>query len=201
MVSRGQNEGYRVLDDFICQALHSPDSPRASATNQGQNEGMRVIGEVVLAGPQEASEKVKADRHGSRHHEPQMTRAQRAQQLWCLLALAAMNRQILTYDIVARLTGVVRPSIGDFLRPIQQYCTEEGLPPLTSLVVSEKDGLPGEGFIAAADVPVAQVRVFQHSWLETTTPKVQQLEAAYSRAPEARMSLRPSSEPASSETP
>ena len=82
-----------------------------------------------------------------------MTRAQRAQQLWSILALAATSRQILTYDIVARLTGAMRPGIGDFLRPIQQYCTENGLPPLTCLVVSEQTGLPGEGFIAAADVP------------------------------------------------
>jgi hypothetical protein len=65
-----------------------------------------------------------------REMERTMTRAERAQQLWSLLAWAASNRQILTYDIVARLTGVVRPSIGDFLRPIQQFCTEEGLPPL-----------------------------------------------------------------------
>jgi len=74
-----------------------------------------------------------------------MTREERALQLWSLLALAANNRQVLTYDIVARLIGVVRPSIGDFLRPIQQFCTEAHLPPLTCLVVSEQTGLPGEG--------------------------------------------------------
>ena len=49
-----------------------------------------------------------------------MTRAERAQQLWSVLALAATSRQVLTSDMVARLTGVVRPSLGDFLRPIQQ---------------------------------------------------------------------------------
>lgn len=115
-----------------------------------------------------------------------MTRAERAQQLWSLLTLAATNRQVLTYDIVARLTGVVRPSIGDFLRPIQQYCTENGLPPLTALVLSEQTGLPGEGFIAAADVPAAQMRVFQHSWLDSNAPTAEQLEDAYSRAPDRR---------------
>ena len=115
-----------------------------------------------------------------------MTRAERAQQFWSVLALAAMNRQILTYDIVARLTGVVRPSVGDFLRPIQQYCTEQNLPPLTVLVVSEQTGIPGEGFIAAADVPAAQMRVFQHSWQELHAPSSEKLEAAYSRAPDRR---------------
>ena len=115
-----------------------------------------------------------------------MTRGERAQQLWSLLAFAATSRQILTYDMVARLTGVVRPSIGDFLRPIQQYCTEKGLPALTRLVVSEPTGLPGDGFIAAADVPAEQSRVFRHAWLNAQAPTVEELEAAYSRAPDAR---------------
>jgi len=115
-----------------------------------------------------------------------MTRAERAQQLWSLLALAATNRQILTYDIVARLSGVVRPSIGDFLRPIQQYSTDQNLPALTSIVVSEDSGLPGTGFIAAQDVPAAQCRVFEHRWLDTRAPSAEQLEDAYSRAPDAR---------------
>jgi hypothetical protein len=115
-----------------------------------------------------------------------MKREERAQQLWSLLALAATNRQILTYNIVARLTGVVRPSIGDFLRPIQQFCTEKELPALTSIVVSEESGLPGEGFIAAADVPSAQVKVFEHRWLEELAPSAEQLADAYSRAPDRR---------------
>ena len=115
-----------------------------------------------------------------------MTRAERAQQLWSVLVLAASSRQILTYDIVARATGVVRPSIGDFLRPIQQFCTEQHLPPLTSLIVSDQTGLPGDGFIAAADVPKAFIQVFEHHWLETTAPTVEQLEDAYRRAPAAR---------------
>src|SRR5262245_49112657 len=99
--------------------------------------------------------------------------------MWSLLTLAAINRQILTYELVARITGVVRPSIGDFLRPIQQYCVEKKLPALTSLVVSEQSGLPGEGFIAAANVPAAQAQVFQHPWLQTKAPTVEELEAAY----------------------
>jgi hypothetical protein len=90
-----------------------------------------------------------------------MRREERSQQLWSLLALAATHRQILTYDIVAKLTGVVRPGIGDFLRPIQQYCSENRLPALTSIVVSDDSGLPGEGFIAAHDVPAATDKLAQ----------------------------------------
>ena len=70
--------------------------------------------------------------------------------------------------------------------PIQQYCIENQLPPLTALVVSEQTRIPGEGFIAAADVPVAQMRVFDHRWLEINAPSAEQFEAAYLRAPDRR---------------
>jgi hypothetical protein len=115
-----------------------------------------------------------------------MTRAERAQQLWSVLALAATNRQILTYAIVEKATGLHRPGIGDCLRPIQQFCIEQKLPALTSIVVSEEDGLPGTGFIAAQDVPAEHVRVFAFRWLDIRAPNDVQLEDAYSRAPDAR---------------
>lgn len=115
-----------------------------------------------------------------------MNRAQRAQQLWSILTLAARSNQVLTYDLIAKSTGVVRPSIGDFLRPIQQYCTENNFPPLTSLIVSEQTGLPGEGFIAAENVPSAHIEVFNFNWLELRAPTEEQLAESYTRAPNAR---------------
>lgn len=115
-----------------------------------------------------------------------MKREERAVQLWSILAMAASNRQVLTYDLVARLTGVVRPSIGDFLRPIQQFCEENHLPPITVLVVSEQSGTPGEGFLAAADVPAAQMKVFAHRWLDAPAPTAEQFASAYTRAPDKR---------------
>jgi hypothetical protein len=93
-----------------------------------------------------------------------MKREERAQQLWSILVLAARNRQVLTYEIVAQACGVPPPSIGDFLRPIQQYCSEANLPPLTSIIVSKNTGLPGEGFIAE-NVPLAQIETFAVDWL------------------------------------
>jgi putative restriction endonuclease len=108
-----------------------------------------------------------------------MTREQRAQQLWAVLALAATDHRLLTYDEVARITGLPRQSIGDCLRPIQAYCMQNGFPHLTSIVVSEKTGLPGDGFIADADAPAAQMRVFKWNWLETKAPSAEQFAAAY----------------------
>lgn len=123
-----------------------------------------------------------------------MRREERAQQLWSLLAWAAINRQTLSYGIVAKLTGVPPPSLGDFLRPIQQFCIENNLPALTSIVVQGETGIPGEGFIAAEDVPLAQAEVFQHEWLETPAPSAEQLMDSYLRAPDRRMSVAKSNQ-------
>lgn len=115
-----------------------------------------------------------------------MNRAQRAQQLWSILVIAASNRQVLTYEIVGKACGTPAASIGDFLAPIQQYCSEQDLPPLTSLVVGKESGSPGEGFIAAKDVLRAQARTFSHNWLAAQAPSEEQLAAAYDRAPDRR---------------
>lgn len=108
---------------------------------------------------------------------------ERAAQLWSVLALAATNRQVLTYDIVAKLTGIPRPGLGQLLEPIQSYCLERGLPPLTILVVKEDTGIPGEGFIAAQDVPSAQMKVFSFKWLEHGAPSPEALEHALETTP------------------
>ena len=115
-----------------------------------------------------------------------MKREERAQQLWSILVLAARNRQTLTYDLVAKATGMMTPGIGDMLRPIQQYCTENELPALTSLVVNGQTGLPGTGFIAAENVPKAQLEVFNEDWLIHKAPSATDFASAYQRAPEAK---------------
>jgi hypothetical protein len=110
-----------------------------------------------------------------------MKREERALQLWSLLVLAAKNRQILTYDIVAKATGMMTLGIGNMLRPIQQYCIENDLPPLTSIIVNGSTGLPGTGFIAAENVPKAQLETFEHDWTEHKVPSPEEFGDAYSR--------------------
>lgn len=104
-----------------------------------------------------------------------MTKYERAQQLWAILVMAARNRQVLTYGIIEKATGLVRPSIGGMLSPIQNYCINKKLPPLTILVVSDKTGTPGDGFIAAADIPKTQQEVFAYDWLEYGCPQTPEL--------------------------
>jgi hypothetical protein len=112
-----------------------------------------------------------------------MTRNERAAQIWSVLALAARNRQILTYEILANLTGMPRMGLANCLDPIQSYCLLQDLEPLTVLVVSEQSGLPGTGFTAAADITRAQQRVFSHDWLRHGCPSPDQFEEAAHQRP------------------
>ena len=105
-----------------------------------------------------------------------MTKYERAQQLWSILVLAAKNRQVLTYGIIEKSTGLVRPSIGGMLSPIQNYCLNRDKPPLTILVVKDKSGIPGDGFIAAKDIPQAQQEVFAYDWLKWGCPQTAEFE-------------------------
>jgi hypothetical protein len=48
MANVGENEGFHVLDDFVCDAIHAPGVPLAHPANQGRNEGMSVSEEIVF---------------------------------------------------------------------------------------------------------------------------------------------------------
>lgn len=112
-----------------------------------------------------------------------MTTNERAAQIWSVLALAAHNRQVLTYNMLARLTGIARVGLGQCLEPIQSYCLVKGLSPLTILVVSEKTGTPGEGFIATQDIPKSQQADFGYDWLAHGGPSPESFEAAVRERP------------------
>lgn len=112
-----------------------------------------------------------------------MTAYERASQIWSVLALAAWNRQVLTYEIVGKLIGVPKQGLGHLLEPIQSYCMLQKLPPLTSLVVSTQTGLPSPGFVAAQNVPREQVRVFEYDWLAHPAPAPEVLERSAKQLP------------------
>lgn len=95
---------------------------------------------------------------------------QRAVQIWPVLVLAARNRQTLTYEMLGQLVSLPAPGLGQCLDPIQSYCVENALPPLTALVVGKDSGMPGTGFTAAGDVPAAQARVFAYDWSGARCP-------------------------------
>jgi hypothetical protein len=119
-----------------------------------------------------------------------MTRSERAAQIWPVLTLCASRRQTLTYDLLGRLIGVPRQGLGQLLEPIQSYCILHNLEPLSSLVVSDNTGLPGEGFIGASDVLAAQANVFNYDWLGIQAPVPDMLEEAARRLPSNGRSLQ-----------
>ena len=101
-----------------------------------------------------------------------MNTHQRAHQLWSLLAHAAFNRQTLTYALVGKLVGLPAAAIGRDLLPLQLYCKQQGLPPLTVLVVNQATGLPGEG-VPVDDFALTLQQVFNFDWLTYKAPQSQ----------------------------
>lgn len=110
---------------------------------------------------------------------------ERAAQIWPVLALAATNRQQLTYDMLAGFVGVARQGLGQLLEPIQSYCLIHELPALTILVVKKESGLPGTGFTAAAAVEYAQAqqRVFEFDWQKHGCPPPEEFARAVQERP------------------
>jgi len=107
-----------------------------------------------------------------------MKLSERAWQTWPLLTFAAQHRQVLTYEVVARHTGMHPPGIGSVLEQIQSYCLLGKLPPLSAIVVNKGTGLPSAGFIATTDAPRAFVEVFEFDWLSIPCPTPDQLAEA-----------------------
>lgn len=94
--------------------------------------------------------------------------------IWSMLTDLAKKRKVCFYadvvDAVRKELGIRLPNeIGYILGPIMYYCKHNGLPHLTTLVVSKKDGLPGDGFTGAEiydidDLNDVNELVFNYNW-------------------------------------
>jgi hypothetical protein len=114
-----------------------------------------------------------------------LNRAERASQIWAVLAWSASHRQNITYSQLAQTTGAFTGGLGQLLEPIQSYCLLNSLPPLTVFVVQQESGLPGSGFTGAtaSELAAAQAKVFAFNWLERGNPGEEQLELAVKKQP------------------
>jgi hypothetical protein len=126
-----------------------------------------------------------------------MTYEQRAVQIWSVLVFAARNQQILSYQLLESLTGVPKHIVAPILGKVEAYCDTHKLPKLTSLVVNQRDGVPGylyPGYAGTHSGPVdaddpehpreakdskaellmelfkEQSRVFVYDWLKDKVP-------------------------------
>ena len=77
----------------------------------------------------------------------------------------------MTYKDLAAALGYTTARVARApLWSIQDFCLEKGYPPLTSIVVNQRTGVPGRGFkLGASDLGDAQRRAFDHDW--STVPR------------------------------
>ena len=107
-----------------------------------------------------------------------MKNHERAAQVWSVLALAALNRQLVSYEELGKLTGIAQVSLGTSLGMVQSYCVANGLPLLCVLAVGKRTGIPSPGFATAENVPAENMKVFSHDWLGMRCPQPEALLAA-----------------------
>jgi len=80
------------------------------------------------------------------------------------------NRKPITYRDLGRKIGMHHRVLRWPLHAIQDHCLEQGLPPLTTLVVRELDFQPGERSYAVPNSQAAVQRVFTHEWRNEKNP-------------------------------
>ena len=113
-----------------------------------------------------------------------MTKYQRALQIWALLVCAARERKTYTYGEVAGILGWKGAGVmAQFLDPVMRYCEHHDLPPLTTLVVNQATGLPGEGLSTVGDVNADREKVFGYEWFSVAPPESADFSNAASRQP------------------
>lgn len=100
-----------------------------------------------------------------------INQTERARLAWAVLADVAKHRGTITYGGLGSRIGVHHRAIRYVLGPIQDYCMESRLPPLTILVVNGS-GRPGTGFIAhdTNDLEGGLESVWNYPWSTIENP-------------------------------
>jgi putative restriction endonuclease len=86
--------------------------------------------------------------------------------IWPKLVEAALDRELVTYGQLAPEISTNPLNVGRALGPIQDYCLDNKLAPLTAVVVGKGSGAPGRGFIAwdVDDIESALDSVAKQNW-------------------------------------
>lgn len=91
---------------------------------------------------------------------------------WPVLVRLALSDppEVMNYKELGDEIGAIALNVGKVLHPIQEFCREAGLPPITGLVVNALTGLPGEGFTTGYEGWEADVRAYPWGDVEAPTP-------------------------------
>jgi len=102
----------------------------------------------------------------------------RALQVYLVLIGCAANQQVLTYARLAELVGLHTPAwLFASLERLADWCQKEGLPPLTSLVVAEDTGVPGNNYrLPLHELAAQQNRARKFNWYAIVPPTMAELE-------------------------
>ena len=101
-----------------------------------------------------------------------INQAERAFRAWPILTQRAMDKETITYGDLGTLLNIHHRAIRHVLGPIQNYCLEEKLPPLTILVVNRQNRNPGTGFIAydVDELGEGNRLVYSYNWNAIQNP-------------------------------
>lgn len=96
----------------------------------------------------------------------------KARMAWSYLTHKATLSATVTYTDVANHIGTTPRHVKHALGPIQDFCLDSNLPPLTVIVVDKNTGKPGTGFIAwdMSDLNSADQAVFMYPWNSIVNP-------------------------------
>ena len=106
--------------------------------------------------------------------------AVRALQAWQYIIGKAAMRHIIQYNELRILMDYpTNNPLSPVLSCIMFYCQQNGLPPLTIIVVN-KSGVPGEGFTAEAlnDYHQRREDVFNYPWFKLVPPTIDEFKEA-----------------------
>jgi putative restriction endonuclease len=100
-----------------------------------------------------------------------INQTERAARCWAVLAELARRRRTASYSEVGTALRIHHRAVKYALAPIQDFCLEEGLPPLTILVINGS-GKPGDGFIAhsLSDLDRGIENVWSFDWSTVQNP-------------------------------
>jgi len=145
-----------VLIDGVAQRAHSSTAAHPLQPNRKSLERLvcNVSGRVTMP----------AEFNGEA-----MKISERAAQFWPVLVLAARNRQILTYEIMGKATGMATFGQSGILSLIVAYCESRKFPKLTTILVGE-DGLPADKIDDPGTLCIKQEEVFAFDWLGQKAP-------------------------------
>ena len=109
----------------------------------------------------------------------------RAWEIWPIFVDKASRRETITYGELAESIGIpgAAHGMGEYLNPIMWYCANQGLPPLTAVVVNQDTGRPGAGLITIDPENVDEVwkSVFGHNWRGVCQPTPEELKREENR--------------------